>query len=125
MENIHLIAVGGSIMHNLALALHQRGAQVTGSDDEIFEPARTRLAAAGILPAQEGWFAEKVHAGLSAVIVGMHARPDNPELLRAQELGLKVYSFPEYIYEASKDKQRVVIGGSHGKTSITALILHV
>lgn len=112
-------------MHNLALALHQRGTQVTGSDDEIFEPARTRLAAAGILPAAEGWFAEKVHTGLSAVIVGMHARPDNPELLRAQELGLKVYSFPEYIYEASKDKQRVVIGGSHGKTSITALILHV
>jgi UDP-N-acetylmuramate: L-alanyl-gamma-D-glutamyl-meso-diaminopimelate ligase len=125
LENIHLIAVGGSIMHNLALALHQRGAQVTGSDDEIFEPARTRLAAAGILPAAEGWFAEKVHAGLSAVIVGMHARPDNPELLRAQALGLKVYSFPEYIYEASRDKQRVVIGGSHGKTSITALILHV
>ncbi|MDJ0367771.1 Mur ligase family protein [Hymenobacter sp. H14-R3] len=125
MEAIHLIAVGGSIMHNLALALHQRGARVTGSDDEIFEPARTRLAAAGILPAAEGWFADKVHAGLSAVIVGMHARPDNPELLRAQELGLKVYSFPEYIYEASKDKQRVVIGGSHGKTSITALILHV
>ncbi len=112
-------------MHNLALALHQRGTQVTGSDDEIFEPARTRLAAAGILPAAEGWFAEKVHVGLSAVIVGMHARPDNPELLRAQALGLKVYSFPEYIYEASKDKQRVVIGGSHGKTSITALILHV
>ncbi|GAB3635002.1 Mur ligase family protein [Hymenobacter arcticus] len=125
METIHLIAVGGSIMHNLALALHQRGTQVTGSDDEIFEPARTRLAAAGILPTEEGWFAEKVHAGLSAVIVGMHARADNPELLRAQELGLKVYSFPEYIYEASKDKQRVVIGGSHGKTSITALILHV
>jgi UDP-N-acetylmuramate: L-alanyl-gamma-D-glutamyl-meso-diaminopimelate ligase len=125
LKNIHLIAVGGSIMHNLALALHQRGAQVTGSDDEIFEPARTRLAAAGILPAAEGWFAEKVHAGLSAVIVGMHARPDNPELLRAQALGLKVYSFPEYIYEASRDKQRVVIGGSHGKTSITALILHV
>jgi UDP-N-acetylmuramate: L-alanyl-gamma-D-glutamyl-meso-diaminopimelate ligase len=125
LETIHLIAVGGSIMHNLALALHQRGAQVTGSDDEIFEPARTRLAAAGILPAEEGWFADKVHAGLTAVIVGMHARPDNPELLRAQALGLKVYSFPEYIYEASKDKQRVVIGGSHGKTSITALILHV
>ena len=112
-------------MHNLALALHQRGATVTGSDDEIFEPARTRLAAAGLLPAAEGWFPEKIDAGLSAVIVGMHARPDNPELARAQELGLKVYSFPEYIYEASKDKQRVVIGGSHGKTSITALILHV
>jgi UDP-N-acetylmuramate: L-alanyl-gamma-D-glutamyl-meso-diaminopimelate ligase len=125
LENIHLIAVGGSIMHNLALALHRRGAQVTGSDDEIFEPAHTRLAAAGLLPEVEGWFPEKIHAGLSAVIVGMHARPDNPELARAQELGLKIYSFPEYIYEASKDKQRVVIGGSHGKTSITALILHV
>jgi UDP-N-acetylmuramate: L-alanyl-gamma-D-glutamyl-meso-diaminopimelate ligase len=124
-EAIHLIAVGGSIMHNLALALHQRGARVTGSDDEIFEPARSRLAAAGLLPAQEGWFPDNIHAGLSAVIVGMHARPDNPELQRAQELGLKVYSFPEYIYEASRDKQRVVIGGSHGKTSITACILHV
>jgi UDP-N-acetylmuramate: L-alanyl-gamma-D-glutamyl-meso-diaminopimelate ligase len=125
LEAIHLIAVGGSIMHNLALALHQRGAHVTGSDDEIFEPARTRLVTAGLLPAQEGWFPESIHAGLSAVIVGMHARPDNPELLRAQELGLKIYSFPEYIYEASRDKQRIVIGGSHGKTSITALILHV
>jgi len=112
-------------MHNLALALHRRGAHVTGSDDEIFEPARTRLVTAGILPEAEGWFPEKIHAGLSAVIVGMHARPDNPELARAQELGLKIYSFPEYIYEASKDKQRVVIGGSHGKTSITACILHV
>ena len=89
-------------MHNLALALHQRGAHVTGSDDEIFEPARTRLANAGVLPAAEGWFPEKIHAGLSAVIVGMHARPDNPELARAQELGLKIYSFPEYIYEAAR-----------------------
>lgn len=125
MENIHLIAVGGSIMHNLALALHRRGARVTGSDDEIFEPARARLTAAGLLPPAEGWDAARIIPELSAVIVGMHARPDNPELARAQELGLKIYSFPEYIYEASKDKQRVVIGGSHGKTSITALILHV
>ncbi|MCC2546527.1 Mur ligase domain-containing protein [Hymenobacter sp. BT175] len=124
-QRLHLIACGGSIMHNLALALHRRGARVTGSDDEIFEPAKGRLAAAGLLPAQEGWFPEKVTADLDAVIVGMHARADNPELLRAQELGLRVYSFPEYIYEASKDKQRVVIGGSHGKTSITSLILHV
>ena len=124
-QRIHLIAVGGSIMHNLALALHRGGAQVTGSDDEIFEPARSRLAAAGLLPAQEGWDTASITPNLDAVIVGMHARPDNPELLRAQELGLKVYSFPEYIYEASRDKQRVVIGGSHGKTSITALILHV
>ncbi len=112
-------------MHNLALALARRGARVTGSDDEIFEPARARLAAAGLLPPAEGWDAARVTPDLTAVIVGMHARPDNPELARAQELGLKIYSFPEYIYEASKDKQRVVIGGSHGKTSITALILHV
>ena len=125
LQHLHLIAIGGSIMHNLALALHQRGAHVTGSDDEIFEPAKGRLAGAGLLPAAEGWFAEKVTADLDAVIVGMHARADNPELLRAQELGLRVYSFPEFIYEASKDKQRVVIGGSHGKTSITSLILHV
>jgi UDP-N-acetylmuramate: L-alanyl-gamma-D-glutamyl-meso-diaminopimelate ligase len=124
-ESIHLIAVGGSIMHNLALALHRRGARVTGSDDEIFEPAKGRLAAAGLLPAQEGWDTTRITPNLSAVIVGMHARPDNPELLRAQELGLKIYSFPEYIYEASRDKQRIVIGGSHGKTSITACILHV
>ncbi|AIZ64165.1 peptidoglycan synthetase [Hymenobacter sp. DG25B] len=125
LQRLHLIAVGGSIMHNLALALHRRGAQVTGSDDEIFEPAKSRLAAAGLLPAQEGWFPEKITADLDAVIVGMHARADNPELLRAQELGLRVYSFPEFIYEASRDKQRIVIGGSHGKTSITSLILHV
>lgn len=124
-ERLHLIAVGGSIMHNLALALHRRGAHVTGSDDEIFEPARGRLAAAGLLPDAEGWDAARITPDLTAVIVGMHARADNPELLRAQELGLKIYSFPEYIYEASRDKQRVVIGGSHGKTSITAAILHV
>ena len=125
LHRLHLIAVGGSIMHNLALALQRRGAQVTGSDDELFEPARGRLAAAGLLPKAEGWFPEKVSADLDAVIVGMHARPDNPELLRAQALGLRVYSFPEFIYEASRDKQRIVIGGSHGKTSITSLILHV
>ncbi|TPG66434.1 UDP-N-acetylmuramate--L-alanine ligase [Hymenobacter nivis] len=124
-RRVHLIAVGGSIMHNLALALHRQGAHVTGTDDEIFEPARGRLAAAGLLPSQEGWDPARITPELDAVIVGMHARPDNPELLRAQELGLKVYSFPEYIYEASRDKQRVVIGGSHGKTSITACILHV
>ncbi|OUJ72869.1 UDP-N-acetylmuramate--L-alanine ligase [Hymenobacter crusticola] len=124
-QRLHLIAVGGSIMHNLALALHRSGVQVTGSDDEIFEPARGRLTAAGILPTEEGWFPEKITTDLDAVIVGMHARADNPELLRAQELGLRVYSFPEFIHEASKDKQRIVIGGSHGKTSITSLILHV
>ena len=112
-------------MHNLALALARGGARVTGSDDEIFEPARSRLAAAGLLPPAEGWDAARLTPDLTAVIVGMHARPDNPELARARALGLQIYSFPEYIYEASRDKQRVVIGGSHGKTSITALILHV
>jgi len=112
-------------MHNLALALHHQGYQVTGSDDEIKEPSRSRLAAAGLLPAKEGWFPEKLESKPGAVILGMHARADNPELLKAQELGLKVYSFPEYFYEQSKDKTRVVIGGSHGKTSITSMIMHV
>jgi len=125
LQRIHLIATGGSIMHNLALALHDKGLQVTGSDDEIFEPAKSRLAAAGLLPAQEGWFPEKLDATIDAVILGMHARPDNPELLKAQELGLPIYSFPEFIYEQSRDKQRIVIGGSHGKTSITSIIMHV
>ncbi|HSI90310.1 MAG TPA: Mur ligase domain-containing protein, partial [Adhaeribacter sp.] len=125
LKRIHLIATGGSIMHNLALALAEKGLQVTGSDDEIFEPAKSRLAAAGLLPEKEGWFPEKITPELDAVIVGMHARPDNPELLKAQELKLPVYSFPEFIYEQSKNKQRIVIGGSHGKTSITSIIMHV
>ncbi|MER2997039.1 UDP-N-acetylmuramate--L-alanine ligase [Pontibacter populi] len=125
LQRIHLIAIGGSIMHNLALALHDKGLNVTGSDDEIFEPAKSRLAAAGLLPVQEGWFPDKLDATIDAVILGMHARPDNPELLKAQELGLPIYSFPEFIYEQSKDKQRIVIGGSHGKTSITSIIMHV
>ena len=124
-KRIHLIAVGGSIMHNLALALHDQGIKVTGSDDEIYEPAKSRLAAAGILPAEEGWFPEKLEERPDAVILGMHARPDNPELQRAHELSIPVYSFPEFIYELSKDKQRIVIGGSHGKTSITSIIMHV
>lgn len=122
---VHLIAIGGSAMHNLAIALYEKGFQVTGSDDEIFEPSRSRLAERGLLPDLVGWFPEKIIAGLDAVILGMHARNDNPELLRAQELGLKIYSYPEYIYNQTKDKTRVVIGGSHGKTSTTAMILHV
>lgn len=124
-KRIHLIATGGSIMHNLALALAEKGLQVTGSDDEIFEPAKSRLAAAGLLPEKEGWFPEKITPDLDAVIVGMHARADNPELLKAQDLNIPVYSFPEFIYEQSKNKQRIVIGGSHGKTSITSIIMHV
>ena len=112
-------------MHNLALALLQKDYHITGSDDEINEPSRSRLANAGILPEEVGWFPEKLNADLDAVILGMHARADNPELLKAKELGLKVYSYPEYLYEQSKDKKRVVIGGSHGKTSITAMLMHV
>ncbi|SEM08482.1 UDP-N-acetylmuramate: L-alanyl-gamma-D-glutamyl-meso-diaminopimelate ligase [Chitinophaga rupis] len=122
---VHFIAIGGSVMHQLAIALHHKGYQVTGSDDEIFEPALSNLAKVGILPVSTGWDANRITAGLDAVILGMHARADNPELKRAQELGLKIYSFPEYIYQESRQKQRVVIGGSHGKTTITAMIMHV
>lgn len=122
---VHFIAIGGSAMHNLALALHQKGYQVTGSDDVIFEPSKSRLAAKELLPQEFGWFPNKIDSSLEAVILGMHAKPDNPELLKAQELGLKIYSYPEFLYEQSKDKTRVVIGGSHGKTTITSMILHV
>lgn len=122
---VHFIAIGGSAMHNLALALHSKGYQVTGSDDQIFEPSLSRLEKVGILPKEMGWHPELITSDLEAIILGMHARKDNPELLKAQELGLKIYSYPEYIYHQSKDKKRVVIGGSHGKTSITSMILHV
>jgi UDP-N-acetylmuramate: L-alanyl-gamma-D-glutamyl-meso-diaminopimelate ligase len=123
--NVHLIAIGGSAMHNMAIAMHKKGFHVTGSDDEIFEPSKSRLAKLNLLPAKEGWDENNIHPGLDAVILGMHARIDNPELIKAKELGLKIYSYPEYIYEQTKDKTRVVIGGSHGKTTITAMILHV
>ncbi|WEK20789.1 MAG: Mur ligase family protein [Candidatus Pedobacter colombiensis] len=122
---IHFIAIGGSAMHNLAIALHKKGYQVTGSDDVIFEPSSSRLARYGILPKEMGWNEANITADLDAVILGMHALTDNPELLKAQQLGLKIYSYPEYIYEQTKDKLRVVIGGSHGKTTITSMILHV
>ncbi|MCB9173871.1 MAG: peptidoglycan synthetase [Flavobacteriales bacterium] len=122
---VHFIAIGGSAMHNLAIALHKKGFNVTGSDDEIFEPSKSRIASYGLLPEKFGWDENRITADLDAIILGMHARKDNPELLKAQELGLKVYSYPEYIYEQSKDKIRVVIGGSHGKTSITSMVLHV
>ncbi len=123
--HIHFIAIGGSAMHNLALALHHKGDTITGSDDEIFEPSKSRLQKAGILPETFGWFPEKITSNIDAVILGMHAKADNPELLKAETLGLKIYSYPEYLYEHSKNKTRVVIGGSHGKTTITAMILHV
>jgi UDP-N-acetylmuramate: L-alanyl-gamma-D-glutamyl-meso-diaminopimelate ligase len=124
-QKVHFIAIGGSAMHNLALALHNKKITVTGSDDELFEPSKSRLEKAGILPSALGWFPEKITKDLDAVILGMHARADNPELLKAQELGLKIYSYPEYIYQQCLDKQRIVIAGSHGKTTITSMILHV
>jgi UDP-N-acetylmuramate: L-alanyl-gamma-D-glutamyl-meso-diaminopimelate ligase len=122
---IHLIATGGAAMHNLALALHQNDHQVTGSDDEIYNPALMRLAKAGILPAEMGWFPDKITTDLDCIILGMHARKDNPELLKAQALGLKIYSYPEYIYLHAKNKKRVLIAGSHGKTTTTSMIMHV
>src|SRR5690606_27491153 len=125
MKKVHFIAIGGSAMHNLAIALHQKGYEVSGSDDAIFEPSSTRLKQHGLLPDEMGWFPEKITPDLDAVILGMHAHADNPEMRKAQELGLKIYSYPEYLYEQSKDKTRVVIAGSHGKTSITSMILHV
>ncbi|MDN3492692.1 UDP-N-acetylmuramate--L-alanine ligase [Winogradskyella bathintestinalis] len=123
--NVHFIAIGGAAMHNLALALHNKGYNVTGSDDEIFDPSKSRLEAYNILPETFGWYPEKITSDLDAVVLGMHAKADNPELLKAQELDLKIYSYPEFLYEQSKYKTRVVIGGSHGKTTITSMILHV
>ena len=122
---VHFIAIGGSAMHNLAIALHLKGYQVSGSDDEIFEPSKGRLDKYGLLPAKIGWDETNVSSDLDSIILGMHAREDNPELLKAQNMGLKIYSYPEYIYEQTKQKTRIVIGGSHGKTSITSMILHV
>lgn len=123
--NIHFISIGGSVMHQLAIALKRKGELVTGSDDELFEPSRTNLEKEGLLPPILGWHPTLIHPKLDAVILGMHARADNPELIRAKELGIPVYSFPEYVYEASKTKTRVVVGGSHGKTTTTSMIMHV
>jgi UDP-N-acetylmuramate: L-alanyl-gamma-D-glutamyl-meso-diaminopimelate ligase len=121
---VHFIAIGGSVMHQLAIALKNKGYRVSGSDDEIFEPAKANLASVGLLPAQMGWFPDQIQPGLDAVILGMHAKADNPELVRAKELGLNIYSFPGYIFQESRDKTRVVVGGSHGKTTTTAMIMH-
>jgi UDP-N-acetylmuramate: L-alanyl-gamma-D-glutamyl-meso-diaminopimelate ligase len=124
-SKLHFIAIGGSAMHNLAIDAKLKGFQVTGSDDEIFDPSRTRLEQNGLLPTEMGWSADRITSDLDAVIVGMHAHSDNPEILKAQELGLKIYSFPEYVLEQSRHKHRIVIAGSHGKTTITAMIMHV
>src|SRR6201995_4575451 len=123
--NVHFIAIGGSVMHQLAISLKKKGYVVSGSDDEIFEPAKSNLLSENLLPREMGWFPEKIHEDLDAVILGMHARLNNPELEKAKQLGLKIYSFPEYIYEESKTKLRIVVGGSHGKTTTTAMIMHV
>lgn len=122
---IHFIAIGGSAMHNLAIALKEKGYNVSGSDDEIFEPSLSRLKKHGILPQTIGWDTSRITKELDAIVLGMHARGDNPELLKAKELGLKIYSYPEYLYEQTKDKTRIVIGGSHGKTTITSMVMHV
>ncbi|MEW7279905.1 Mur ligase family protein [Aquimarina sp. 2201CG1-2-11] len=122
---VHFIAIGGSAMHNLAIALHNKGYQVTGSDDTIFEPSKSRLERCGLLPDAFGWYEEKITNDIDAIILGMHAKEDNEELIKAQSLRLKIYSYPEFLYEQSKNKTRVVIGGSHGKTTITSMILHV
>lgn len=125
IRSYHVIAIGGAVMHNMALELQAHGHNVSGSDDEIFDPAKSRLQAAGLLPQDFGWFPEKVHQNLDAVILGMHARSDNPELIKAQQLGLPIYSFPEFVYRHAEHKKRIVIGGSHGKTTSTAMLMHV
>ncbi|MCM4157500.1 Mur ligase family protein [Gramella sp. AN32] len=122
---LHFIAIGGSAMHSLAIALKQKGYEITGSDDIIFEPSKSRLKNNGLLPDEIGWDETNIHQNIDAIILGMHAKADNPELLKAEELGLKIFSYPEFIFEQSKNKTRVVIGGSHGKTTITSMILHV
>lgn len=122
---IHFIAIGGSAMHNLAIALHQKAYNISGSDDEIFEPSKSRLQKHGLLPTKIGWNQNNINNDIEAVILGMHAKEDNPELIKAKELGIRIFSYPEYLYEQSKNKKRIVIGGSHGKTTITAIILHV
>ena len=121
---VHFIAIGGAVMHNLALTLQKKGHVVSGSDDVIYEPSRTRLLEAGILPEEEGWYAEKITQDIDAIILGMHARIDNPELIRARELNIPIYSFPEFIYRESENKKRIVVAGSHGKTTTTSMILH-
>lgn len=126
MQKVHFIAIGGAAMHNLAIAIRRKNNfLVTGSDDAIFEPSYSRLKENGLLPEQPGWFPDRIHKGLNAVIVGMHAAADNPELLKAKELGLKIYSFPEYLFQQTRSKTRIVVGGSHGKTTTTAMILFV
>ncbi|HQO32925.1 MAG TPA: Mur ligase family protein, partial [Chitinophagales bacterium] len=125
MQHFHFIAIGGAVMHQLAAHLKQQGHTITGSDDAIFDPAKTNLEKLGLHPGAVGWFPEKITKDIDAVILGMHAKADNPELLKAQELGIRIYSFPEFVYEQSKDKTRIAVAGSHGKTTITSMIMHM
>ncbi len=125
MTKIHFIAIGGAIMHQLALALQKQGYEVTGSDDEITDPAKSNLAAKGLLPDKFGWYPEKITKDIDAIVLGMHAKADNPELVAAKNAGIPIYSFPQYVYEVSKNKKRVVVAGSHGKTTITSMIMHI
>jgi UDP-N-acetylmuramate: L-alanyl-gamma-D-glutamyl-meso-diaminopimelate ligase len=125
LHRIHFISIGGAVMHNLAIELKERELAVSGSDDEIYNPSRANLEKHGLLPASFGWDASRITKELDAVVVGMHAKKDNPELARAQELGIKIYSYPDFILEQSRAKQRIVIAGSHGKTTVTAMIMHV
>ena len=122
---VHFIAVGGSVMHNLAITLKQLGYEVSGSDDKIYDPSRSRLEKHNLLPKDIGWFPELIHKEIDFIVLGMHAKKDNPELLKAQELDCKIYSYPELIFEFSKSKTRITIGGSHGKTTVSSMILHV
>ncbi len=124
-ERIHFIAIGGSAMHSLAIAMDKEGHEVSGSDDAIYEPSKSKLKQHGLFPEELGWYPEKITADIDSVILGMHAKLDNPELLKAQELGLRIYSYPEFLYKVSESKTRVVVAGSHGKTTITAMVLHV
>ena len=125
MKRIHFIAIGGAAMHNLAIALKRKGHNVSGSDDQIFDPSKGRLEREGLLPKTMGWQPENITSEIEVIILGMHARVDNPELIRAQELGIQIMSYPEFIYHETREKKRIVIAGSHGKTSITAMVLHV
>jgi UDP-N-acetylmuramate: L-alanyl-gamma-D-glutamyl-meso-diaminopimelate ligase len=125
MKRIHIIACGGAVMHNIAIALHLMGNKVTGSDDEIFEPALSRLKKHNLLPQNNGWNDDIIDSSIDFIILGMHAKKENPELIKAQSLNIKIYSFPEYVYQHAIDKKRVVIGGSHGKTTTTAMVMHV
>lgn len=125
MKKIHFIAIGGAAMHNLAIALKKKGFEVTGSDDEIFEPSLSRLKQNGLLPGKFGWDTQRINSDIDAIILGMHALPDNPELKKAQALGMKIYSYPEFLFEQTANKKRIVIAGSHGKTTITAMVIHV